>query len=198
MSYQFTKRWFKMRAKHTFKKFVKPAWEGKPITYLEVGVFEGMSLVWMMDNVLTHKDSRAVGIDPWLMTQNATSEQMEEVWERAKHNTNKFGGRCELIRGTSSEVLKMMSSKGYAGIERNSVDVCMIDGDHYSWIVLDDAESCLRLLKVGGWMIFDDVDYHIRKKGSVSTGLERFLEIHKDEVEQVWHDGFQKAFEKRR
>ena len=39
-------------------------YRGRPgLRYLEVGVFEGRSLLWMIDQVLTHPSSQATGID---------------------------------------------------------------------------------------------------------------------------------------
>jgi len=38
---------------------------GQPITYVEIGCWEGMSASWVAENVLTHEDSRGYGIDPY-------------------------------------------------------------------------------------------------------------------------------------
>ena len=65
--FQYTRNWFCLRDLATFREYIMPQWKDKPIKYLEIGVFEGMSMVWMLHNVLTHPDSRAVGVDPWLM-----------------------------------------------------------------------------------------------------------------------------------
>jgi hypothetical protein len=60
--YEFTIDWFSRNI---------PIWEygmssyvGKPdIQYLEVGMYEGRSVVWMLENVLTHPTARVTGLD---------------------------------------------------------------------------------------------------------------------------------------
>jgi hypothetical protein len=60
--YNFSVDWFARKS---------PAWEaalkdfaGKPdLQYLEVGVYEGRSVVWMLENILTHPTSHVTGID---------------------------------------------------------------------------------------------------------------------------------------
>ena len=84
--FQFTRNWFRNRNMQTFREYVHLQWTGRPMVYLELGVFEGMSLVWMLQYVLDHPDSRAVGVDPWLMTRKLDENTMTEVMVRAYRN----------------------------------------------------------------------------------------------------------------
>jgi hypothetical protein len=67
--YVFTQDWFTRKS---------PAWEvvlkdlaGKPdLQYLEVGVYEGRSVVWVLENILTHPTSHATGIDIFWTARN--------------------------------------------------------------------------------------------------------------------------------
>ncbi len=166
--FQFTHHWFRNKNMETFRKFVLPAWRDEPICYLELGVFEGESMVWMLQHVLQHPGSFAVGVDPWLRTVKIDNDEMGSVMSRALHNTEPYRDRCQLVRGNSSEVLRMMvAERGYrrrgkpavyAGIGIGAVDVCLVDGCHHSLGVLDDARLVSQLLKPGGWMIFDDTE----------------------------------------
>jgi hypothetical protein len=60
--YVFSKDWFSGRIplwEHLMEPYV-----GKPgLNYLEIGVFEGRSLIWMLENVLTAPTARATAID---------------------------------------------------------------------------------------------------------------------------------------
>lgn len=195
-AFTFTRRWFLMRNLPTFREFIFPQWAGKPLFYLELGVFEGMSLLWMLQRILTHPDSRAVGIDPWLITTKLDAEQMEEVRQRAFHNLS-FYPQCQLIRGNSAEVLRRMVRRGgYAGVAHNTVDLCMIDGDHNALTVLDDARLCLKLVKSGGWLLFDDVENDREKQNHVKHGLQSFLNEHGGEVRFLWKHRYMEAYEK--
>lgn len=196
--FQFTRNWFRTRNLATFREKVLPEWKDKPCIYLELGVFEAMSSVWMLQKVLTHPDSYMVGIDPWLMTTKLDGEFMEDAHKRAVHNVSSWtSSKCSLIRGNSAEVLRRMCGKGYAGITKNSVDLCMIDGDHNELAVLDDAIHCLALTRPGGWLMFDDVENDIKKEHHVKQGLERFKEQWGSQIEFSWKDRYVECYLKR-
>ena len=192
--YQITRSWFKSRNKVTFDKYVKPEWKDKDCTYLEIGVFEGASMVWMLENVLIQPNSKAVGIDTWLMTTKLSADVMNTVRQRAEHNAGLFPDKCTLIQGSSVEVLRcMLRRHGYAGIKRNSVDVCLIDGDHNRLGVYDDARIAFQLLKPGGWLMFDDVENIVQKQDHVLEGMKMFLE-ETEGVELVWKEGYMETY----
>ena len=60
--YNFSTDWFTYKIPE-WNKLLRP-FKGKPdIHYLEIGVFEGRSAVWMLENILTHPSSKLTGID---------------------------------------------------------------------------------------------------------------------------------------
>ena len=62
---KFTKDWHTKHSKYwltILKNYINKPY----INYLEIGVFEGRSMTWMMDNILTHPTSSAIGIDSWI------------------------------------------------------------------------------------------------------------------------------------
>lgn len=195
--FSFTRKWFLNRNLPTFRKFVYPRWAAIPCLYLEIGVFEGQSAVWMLQRVLTHPNSRAVLIDPWLMTTKLSADFMQSVMERALFNTRHWDN-CRLLRANSAEALRRMTRRGgFLGVEKNSVDVCMIDGNHNALAVMDDARLCLQLVKPGGWLMFDDVENDRRKKDHVRDGLRVFLEESKSQVSLVVKHRYMEIYEKR-
>lgn len=197
--YEFTRNWFRTRNLATFREFVFPEWAGKRMTYLEIGVFEGMSMCWMIEHVLTHPDSRAVGVDPWLLTTKLDSLQMTDVMVRAFQNVrvaNSIASKAVLIRGSSVEVLrKMVGRGGFMGIRPRNVDLCMVDGDHNRLGAYDDARMALRLVRPGGWILFDDVENDKPKEDHVRAGLDMFLEEFGDSVKQVWKHRYMECYE---
>lgn len=204
-TFQFTRSWFLNRNLETFKELVLPEWVGKPITYLELGVFEGMSLVWMLQHVLTHPDAKAVGVDPHLMTTKLSEETMHQVMQRAIGNTAPWTtthyGRdvpnCKLIRGNSAEVLRLMlrNRHGYMGIKAESVDLCMVDGDHNALGVLDDCRLVWRLLKPGGWMICDDYFNDKPKTHHVEEGVDTW-KSETSNAEELWKSDYMICYRK--
>jgi hypothetical protein len=129
-----------------------PIWEkhlapykGKPgLHYLEIGVAEGRSALWVLENILTHPTSRMTAIDPWA---DDITASMKERW-LANVTVSGFADKVTTIVGYSQEELRKMPL--------NSVDIVYIDGDHMAGAVMEDAILSMRLVKEGGLIIFDD------------------------------------------
>jgi len=196
--FQFTAKWFLNTNLPTFRDYIYPVWKDKPISYVEIGVFEGMSLVWMMQYVLTHPKSYAVGIDPWLMSAKFDEEVMESIRFRAYHNLSPWKDRCALVRGNSNDVVgKALALKqGFSGMKKNSIDLFFIDGDHHELTTTGDGELGLRLVRPGGWIIFDQINTPRKKSGFAKEGLELFLERNGRSVKMIWKNDYMEAYEK--
>lgn len=147
--YDFTNDWF-TRAVPVWEKAMAP-YKGKPdLQYLEVGMYEGRSVVWMLENVLTHPTARVTGIDLfWDLT-----EFSPELMDRFLANVKQAGGegKIKTIVGFSQEELRKLPLDTY--------DIIYIDGSHMGPDVLEDAVLVYRMLKNGGMIIFDDYWWH--------------------------------------
>jgi hypothetical protein len=196
-NFQFTKNWFNSRNRRTFQRYVVPVWKGKPITYMEIGVWEGMSLCFMLQNVLTHPQSKAIAYDPYLFTHKQSPQEMEAVMSRAIHNTEPWRDRCKLIRGCSADILRLMlRRRGFEGIKAGMVDLTMIDGNHNALAVLDDARLVYQLTRVGGHILFDDVCNDIKKYDHVEEGLAMWKQEMGDKVKFLWKHRYMEGYEK--
>jgi hypothetical protein len=145
--------WFKGRgAERNFKKYVKPMFADKPCRYLEIGTWLGDSLVWMLENVLTHADSMAFVVDPWLKDNKNTQAEIDDVYREAWRRTTPWRDRVVFHRMPSEEWFRRESRKA----DKESFDFIYVDGCHVDVNVMDDAVNSWWLLKPGGMMIFDD------------------------------------------
>ena len=160
----------------------------RPISMIQIGVFEGADLVWCFQNILAHSDSRAIAIDPWLPTTKLSKEFMEEVHQRAVHNLGPWFRKVTIRRALSQNILN--------ALKPNSYDLIVIDGDHTDEAVFEDACTSLRLLKAGGIMVFDDVRNRIPKKNHVLQGIEMFLKGHEKDVELCWMHRYADCYRK--
>jgi predicted O-methyltransferase YrrM len=122
---------------------------GQPIVYLEVGVFEGRSGCWMLDHVLTHPDSRYIGVDAWGWADGAE--------ERARSNLASHGRRVTLVKGASEDVLRDRDLW-----QRHSIDLAYIDGCHRAFSVLSDSLLVWPLVKPGGYIVWDDYRFRVQ------------------------------------
>lgn len=119
-------------------------YKNKPnIKYLEIGVFEGRSLIWMLENILTHPAARAVGIDNFVWN---SEEKLH-----ANLKISGFSKKVKIIKGSSQDALKRL--------QPNYFDIIYVDGSHIAPDVLADAVLSWPLLKNEGLMIFDDYLY---------------------------------------
>lgn len=137
-AYTFSEDWFSNRIP-TWERILRPL-AGKPLAYLEVGLFEGRSALWMLENILTHPDSRLTGVDLFTGTVKQTYEKNLEL--------GGFAERATTIVGYSQKVLRTLPG--------GTFDVIYIDGSHTADDVLADAVLSWELLKPGGILIFDD------------------------------------------
>lgn len=122
-------------------------YKGKECNALEIGSYEGRSASWLLENILTHSKSRLTCVDNFTQRDLATKGNVETIF---KANMSKYGKKCKLLKGNSSDVLKFPS------LLKQRFDIIYIDADHRSKHVLEDAILSFPLLKPGGIMIFDD------------------------------------------
>lgn len=137
--YRFTEDWFSGKAEVWLR--ILDRYRGRPhVKYLELGVFEGRSLLWMLKEILTHPSSRAYALDIFypdyfktFLSNLILSGYMKKV---------------VLLQGTTQNKLKELPHDFF--------DIIYIDASHAADDVLSDAVLSWRLLKRGGIMIFDD------------------------------------------
>jgi len=180
-NYDFTLDYFTIRIPE-WKEILKH-FQGKPnIHYLEIGVSEGRSALWMLENILTHPTAKITCLD--IFTR-------KEIYERFLSNLilSDFLDKAIMIKGKSQITLKTLPL--------NSYDIVYIDGSHAAPDVIVDTVLSWQLLKKGGIMIFDDYlwnrDWSPEKTPKIA--VDAFLNIFKKEL-QVIHMKFQVIIKK--
>jgi predicted O-methyltransferase YrrM len=118
-----------------FEKF-----KGIKSSLLEIGIYEGGSAIWFLENILTHNESLYIGID-------------DNVRENAIENLKWFKDKIEIILGDSKNILPILERT------RQKYDMIYIDGCHIIDYALNDIEVGLRLLNSNGVMLIDDYDH---------------------------------------
>jgi predicted O-methyltransferase YrrM len=178
--YQFSKDMFDDRI---------PVWsrvladfKGRPeLAYLEVGVFEGKSVVWMLENILTDPSARVTAVDIFPGELLATFKKNMELAGRSESVT--------AIEGMSNVELRKLPLDSY--------DIIYIDGSHTADDVLADAVLAWGLLKTDGVMIFDDFLWVGRGQGRLlppelrpALGVAAFVAAYRNEIE-ILENGYQ-------
>jgi predicted O-methyltransferase YrrM len=152
----------------------------RPVHYLEIGVFQGRSLIWMLENILVHKDSRATAIDI-------------EVAPLLGQNLARTGAcaKVRVIADSSQRSLRMLPAK-------EAFDVIYIDGSHSADDVMADAVLAFDLLKIGGVMIFDDYDWNPDRPSELrpQVAVDAFLTAYRHRLRMI-HRHYQVIVQKR-
>jgi predicted O-methyltransferase YrrM len=152
------------------------------IHYLEIGVYEGRSLIWMLENVLTHSTAKATCIDVF---------DWGDLEKTFRHNLkiSGFSRKVKIIKGLSQIELRRLPL--------HSFDIIYIDGSHTSADVISDAVLSWPLLKKDGLLIFDDYlwqDY-LPMELRPQLAIDSFINAYRYFVEIV-HQGCQVILKK--
>lgn len=200
-NFRFSRRWFIFRNLTTASTYLFPRFDGSfPVNILEIGCWECCETVWLLQNCARHPDSRIVGIDPWTQEANkkAAPGQMAKVYENAHHNIIPYANKVHLLHGESQKILPEAIKQGHlCDIYVGNFDLIIIDGDHRAEPVYLDAVNSLLLVKVGGWLFFDDVRNRITKRSDhVWHGLRRFLDEFDGRIRRVFSHRYAECFER--
>ena len=150
-NYHFTQDWFTSNIP-VWASVLKP-YQGKPdVQYLEIGTWEGRSLLWVLDNILTHPTSHLTAIDPLID---------DPGWPDSKDIKGTLFANVKL----SGEAERVKVIVGFSQVELrklplDSYDIIYIDGSHASNDTLEDLVLSSRLLKKNGLMIMDDYQHY--------------------------------------
>ena len=142
--------WFG-RVQEEFCPLVLP-FAGKPIQYVEIGVWTGNSARYVCENVLTHPDARGVGIDHYPPDHKRTQAETFAIRDEAARNLAPFP-KWQFIYEPSQTALRKWDGP---------IDLLYIDGDHNAPGALGDFCLAWPFLTPGAVVIFDD--YGIGKK----------------------------------
>lgn len=124
---------------------------GLPNSYVEVGVFEGATTLWMSDNITPHHPTLKIyAIDP-----HVGSIDMGEDFNIVQKT---FANNLELNQHKNIEYIQKHSQKGLLDLINRDIqaELIYIDGDHKAAEVLTDLVLSWQLLKVGGVILCDD------------------------------------------
>jgi SAM-dependent methyltransferase len=183
----YTRDWFS-RHVPLWSRLLAPL-AGRPIRALEVGVFEGRSAAWLLENVLTHPASELVCVDTFQGSTEHSGLDLSGLEARFRANVAPFGAKVTVRAGRSQDVLRRLGGKPF--------DLIHVDGSHEAADVMADAVLCWPLLKPGGLLIFDDYQWREfpEPERCPAVAIDGFLAAHGGRYREV-HRGYQLWVEK--
>jgi len=163
----FTRDWFTKHIPNWMRWLRR--FEHQPVHALEIGSYEGRSACWMLDNVLTHPESRLACIDPFQAADGRLA--------RFLANTEEYGFRCRLERAPSSLVLRRSGHPLYS--------IVYVDGDHRTSMALEDLILVWPLLATGGVLIIDDCDGRGGRDRRPLTAANAFMDCYEGQFARL-------------
>jgi hypothetical protein len=205
--YVFSNEWFETLTLQLWQQHILPR-AASIKCYLEIGVCDGRSLCWMIDNVLSQhgKDWRAFGIDPYIAKDETredwVGDNVEQKW-RAHHNLDWAQARNNLwlVEERSQDWLRRQQYQVTPDwlIEPGTLDMVFIDGSHSAREAMEDMVLSFPLLRRGGIMVIDDVDRRWRRGApSVYEAARGFTDAYEGIIDWLYRSPRQWAITRRK
>jgi predicted O-methyltransferase YrrM len=131
---------------------------------LEVGVFEGRSTCWLLENFCKTAECAIVAVDSFAGGEEHRGMDLGGLRGRFEANVATVGSACpvEVRQGDSlGELCRLVVEES-----AREFDFISIDASHRACDVIGDAVLAFRLLKRGGVMAFDDYLWSPFRPGS--------------------------------
>jgi len=151
--YEFTNTWFDQTARHHWEQLLPRI---NPSRVLEIGSFEGRSTCYLIETLSRDKDVEIYSVDPFEGAES--KEEMCAVEARFRKNTSAAVSEAKnkvdfhFYKGYSDVAMYEMLARGMHGY----FDFIYVDGSHTAADVLLDAVLAFKLVRVGGFIGFDD------------------------------------------
>jgi len=162
---------------------VRHLWHQPKLAYLELGVYEGRSMIIMQQMIFSHPSCSLFGVDAWDARHvGPLCKDPQKVRDRAYYNIGREPN-VTLINNNTQAVLQS------GRFPQRYFDMVYIDADHRALAVYADAVLAWPLLKPGGFILFDDCapDYKRNAKGhGPRQAVEQLLEDHPTQLRLVY------------
>lgn len=151
---EFSGLWFDANVVPWCLAFLRVFAQDDPLQILEIGSFEGRSTIFLMTYF---PKGHVTAVDTWSgSTDEATVDSTRDfraTEARFDGNLGPYVDRLTKRKGLSTQVLPQLLG------EQQEFDLVYVDGSHFADDVLSDAITSWRMLRSGGLMIFDDLNW---------------------------------------
>jgi len=135
-----------------WKDIINPT--NDPIKVLEIGAYHGANVCCLTKTHAIHSDSEIHCVDPW-----RDYDQYPEYKDEQRTNYSKFIHNISQLHPIDLNKIyihRMKSEECAKRFQDKSFDIIYVDGNHERNFVFEDAMLSHKLIKKGGWIVFDD------------------------------------------
>ena len=177
----------------------------KPKTFLEIGVFHGVTArnICELLSQIHKEDFKYIGLDLFEESEENLSEiipstdfknPFKKIYfkyikrqdpysiEAVKDLLKKFEKNVHLIKGNSNKVLKKIDMK--------KIDFVFIDGGHEYNTVINDLNNCKEVIDLNGTVLCDD--YNLGSAPGVKKAIDEFINENNFKCEIICENRFAK------
>jgi len=178
----FSNDWFTMNIE-TWLRVLDP-YKSRSLEILEIGSWEGRSAIAFLEMLplctLTCVDK--FGGEPADPNDLLRREQFLRMEGRFDRNTAQYAPRLTKMKGPASAMLDTLAQN------KRRFDIIYIDADHSRSAVLADSVMAWPLLRIGGLMIWDDVEFHLEWEASErpADAIKMFSAIFGDSFRELY------------
>lgn len=157
--YKFSTNWFSHQLQAIWAEILLAE---RPTKLLEVGSFEGLSTVFMIQTLGNIQPIELHCVDTWQGGREHTDIDFHAVQENFTRNIQQ--AESEVSNAVNLQLYPVRSDVALpvmqAQLGQEYFDFIYIDGSHEAADVLYDAVNAFKLLRSGGVMVFDDYLWH--------------------------------------
>ena len=177
----------------------------KPKTFLEIGVFHGVTArnICELLSQIHKEDFKYIGLDLFEKSDENSLEVIPSTdfknpfkkiyfkyikrqdpysMESVNDLLKKFKKNIHLIKGNSNKVLKKINMK--------KIDFVFIDGGHEYNTVINDLNNCKEVIDLNGTVLCDD--YNLSSAPGVKKAIDEFVENNNYKCEIICENRFAK------
>jgi hypothetical protein len=175
----FCNKWFDEKCRGIWDACLLPAVKPPIGAYLEIGLGEGHSMRWVMENL---KPQKAIAIDPYAPKRRHEKKQYEKQQANMRENLAEWieSGQLDIYEEKSIDVLRRIDWD-------NQFDLVYVDGSHKALDCCTDCCLAWPMLKMQGILIMDDYDrrWHIGWPWS-KEGYDSFMTVADKRFRVLW------------
>jgi predicted O-methyltransferase YrrM len=143
-----------------WQREIVPRLAGRPISILEIGVFEGRTAAWFIENLCTVPGCEYVGVDPFTGAPELKDFDLARLKETAWQSINDARLRgSDAAHDVSAYIIDLPSFQVLPRFPARSFDLVYVDGDHSYAAAYSDIYQAMRLVRPGGVILVDDIDW---------------------------------------
>lgn len=183
--YNFSTNWFSANLQAIWSEILLTE---KPAKLLEVGSFEGMSTVFLIQSLGNIQPVEIHCVDTWQGGREHEGIDFLNVQHRFIANVNQ--AQREVSNTIDIQVYPVRSDVALPSMQvqlgQEYFDFIYIDGSHEAADVLFDAVTAFKLLRSGGVMVFDDYLWHNDPADIIHApkiAIDAFVNTHFDKLQ---------------